>query len=468
MNKKADGTGEKQQPKKSIFVSINNGLDIAYDGFIKFINQWGFLIIALIITALAMTLRIAFFDRNNGDIYWYQIPWVTWYREGSHNGINSFAEMPISFYNCHGDSTPYSGWSQYLSDCNNGLVSSVTYCDYLMGYLNLLALFSYLPVDAMYVCKIIAICSDLIAALGIAMLAWKLTKGDKLYTLICYCLYLVLPTIFINSGVWGQCDGLYACLIIWCIYFTITKKPWFAMMFLGFALATKLQAVFIIPVFAFLWLRKEFKLRWVLIIPIAMLLMMIPAYIAGMDFLMPWKQYFSQVGSYKGANYNSGSFYVIFTGIDVSAYVNWFGIPLCLIAIILALFIIWRMKIKVTPISTLAVAALFAILVPFFLPHMHERYFYLADVFVFIYCMLRKKRYWLIPLMQFSSFNAYTIFLFGSSNVIIPTIGIRVLYISMFLNFIIMSVIFWDILKMEKEAPVLTVYESDHHKKMAD
>lgn len=62
MNKRAKNVDTKQRPKNNFLVSINHGLDIAYDGFMKFINQWGFLIIALVITVLAMVLRIAFFD----------------------------------------------------------------------------------------------------------------------------------------------------------------------------------------------------------------------------------------------------------------------------------------------------------------------------------------------------------------------------------------------------------------------
>ncbi len=441
---------KQQEPKRPWYIRVLNFIDhicnVIYKGFMKYLDSiWGLLTIAIIITALAVILRLAFLDRGNGDTYWFQIPWTNWYRE---RGLFGLGELPISYYYVHDEQVVYTNWAQYEADVNSGFMGETVRCDYAVGYLNLLAVFSYLPVNSLYVCKIIAICSDIVAAIGVGAIIYYITKEDKVYTTISYCVYLVLPTIFINSGIWGQCDGLYTCLVIWCIYFTIKKQPWFAMMFLGFALGTKLQAMFIIPVFAFLWLRKEFKLRWMLLIPVAMFALMIPSYACGMSFATPWMQYFNQLGTYKSANLWSGSMYVIFTGVGVSQYMDAFGIPLALCMIIITLVVLWKFKVKVTPISILAVSALFCILFPFFLPHMHERYFYMADVFVFIYCMARKKRYWLILIAQFASFNAYTHFLFGTY--LFPVFGEYCLYFSMFANIAMMVILLYDILHLEK------------------
>jgi Gpi18-like mannosyltransferase len=428
----------------------DNDKDTIYHGVMWFLKRYGLLIIAVIVTLLAIVLREAFFSRTNGDIYWYQVPWTQWYRDNG--GLLGIGTLPISFGMTEGAQFPYGSQAWYESVSDPTL--SVIHSDYLMGYLNLLALFSYLPIKSYAVCHLIATITDFASALAIAAIVWKVSKKDKLLTFVGYSIFLILPTIFTNSGIWGQCDGLYTCLALWAIYFVICKKPWIGMLFLGFALGTKLQAIFIIPVFGFLWLRKEFKLWWLLLIPVGMFIMMIPALIGGMSFSTLIGQYTGQAGSYPNANYNSGSFYVIFTPINASdvvrKYINYFGISLCLIVLISILVVLYVKRVKVNHVSILGVCALFAIVFPFFLPHMHERYFYMADVFIFLYCLFNKKRFWLVLLMQFSSFNSYTYFLFGNYFLPTSTFGNAALYLSMFANAIIICVLMYDLLHMEK------------------
>lgn len=440
----------KLEEENNFLPKIDRKHNAFYRGFMWFFNRYGLLVIALIITILAIILREAFFSRTNGDVYWYQVPWTQWYRDNGN--ILGIGQLPISFGQTQNTQFPYGSaeWYNSLSDSSLYIVRA----DYLMGYLNLLAVFSYLPISSYAVCHLIATITDFIAALAVAAIIYNVSKKDKLLTFIGYCVYLILPTIFTNSGIWGQCDGLYACLLLWAVYFTITKRPWFAMLFVGFALGTKLQAIFIIPAFAFLWLRKQFKLWWLLVIPVGMLLIYVPALIGGMSFQTIIGQYTGQAGSYKNANYNSASFYVLFSNINgtqsVRDYINYLGIPLCLIVLITILVVLYVSRVKVTTTSFLGVCALFCLAFPFFLPHMHERYFYLADVFVFVYCIALKKRYWLILLMQFSSFSSYTYFLFGDFFLPSKVFGTTTLYLGMIANIAIMFVIIYDLLHMEK------------------
>ena len=56
-------------------------------------------------------------------------------------------------------------------------------------------------------------------------------------------------------------------------------------------------------------------------------------------------------------------------------------------------------------------ALFFAILTPYFLPHMHERYGCLADILAVLYAMMNRKRFY-IPLVQILiSFNCYMAYL---------------------------------------------------------
>ena len=232
---------------------------IVVDAINKFLNTtWGMLVVLLVVVLFAIIVRIGMmpFREVNGDTYWFQAPWTTYYR--NHGGIKAIGDLPYSYIKYKGKNYAYgtNEFEQYFAQ-----EGAVLYqCDYLAGYLNLMVLFSYLPINSYRVCKAIGLMVDLVTATGILFISWRVTNKNRLLSILACSLYLFLPTILTNSGIWGQCDGLYTCLIIWALYFIISDRPWFSMMFVGFALATKLQGIFIIPLFGYLWLKKGFKL----------------------------------------------------------------------------------------------------------------------------------------------------------------------------------------------------------------
>ena len=74
-------------------------------------------------------------------------------------------------------------------------------------------------------------------------------------------------------------------------------------------------------------------------------------------------------------------------------------------------------------------AAVSAILVPFVLPAMHERYFFPADVFALVAAFWVPRRIWYVPaLLQFTSFETYQSYLFGANT----RIDLRILAVLVF------------------------------------
>jgi Gpi18-like mannosyltransferase len=61
-------------------------------------------------------------------------------------------------------------------------------------------------------------------------------------------------------------------------------------------------------------------------------------------------------------------------------------------------------------------AMISAFIVPFVLPHMHERYFYLSEVMFVIFAFYYRKRLWLIFTSQFCSVQALSGYLFGKGS----------------------------------------------------
>jgi len=51
-----------------------------------------------------------------------------------------------------------------------------------------------------------------------------------------------------NSGVWGQCDSIYATFCAASLVSLVRGRPWAASAWFGVAFAFKLQAIFLLPV----------------------------------------------------------------------------------------------------------------------------------------------------------------------------------------------------------------------------
>ena len=119
--------------------------------------------------------------------------------------------------------------------------------------------------------------------------------GSKLMILN---LTMILPTVVFNGAYWGQCDAIYCSLCLMALYMGLKKRGAACMMFFGAALSFKLQTVFFLPALLPLWLRKDIKLRHVLLIPVAYLGMMVPAFWGGKSLHHALTVYMTQAGTY--------------------------------------------------------------------------------------------------------------------------------------------------------------------------
>lgn len=439
-----------------IIAPINNFFDFIYKWFSNWFSKHNFIVMIIIVLVLALIARFAFVELTSGDTYWFLVPWVKFIRDNG--GLLSLKELPISYYVTTTGNVPY-GMS--LSD---RVVTSVIYGNYPVFYYFLLALLSYLPFSEIVIIKMLSFIFDIILAFGVLKIAEKVTKS-KLVMFISFTLSLILPTVLINSAVWGQCDATYVGLIVWSVYFLLVDKPKISMIFIGFAFAIKIQTIFILPLYGLLFLKGKFKLRYFLITALVMFISLVPSYIAGAEFLMPIKQLYNSASSYSSPNMNSGSFYAILSGMgsrltsNVTIFgtkfvaVDLFGIPIALLILLSAIYVVYRAKIEINNQSIIAFAALSALLVPFVLPHMHDRYFFLADIFVLIYVLVNKKPVYYIILSQVSSLLAYANFILG--GFIFPTLGNGNLVIACLINAFLIVMVTKDILTMKKEPPLL-------------
>lgn len=439
LKKKEDISGSFFDRLKEKLESICN---ICYLWFRSLLEHHGFLIAAIILSLLALAVRYSLMPYPSNDMIGFIFPWIKNFRLNGHLA--------------------------YLSHMQG---------DYPPAYMIILALFSYVdsgplitsygnalnypyPLYDMIMVKTLSFVFDFFLAYGCYKIVKKVKKDSPVLQFLAFVVPLFLPTVCLNSGLWGQCDAIYISFIVWCVYYTLKEDARKASIMLGLSLAFKLQAIFIIPFLGFLWLRKKFKLRYFFLTFGVVFLTFLPCYAAGAPFLSPFEKYLNLTMEYAAPNYNSGSLYSFIQNIfwtqkgDVSTQIptydliHFAGIFFGLACAFASLYFFYARKIRPTKEAMVLIAAFYAIMIPFVLPHMHERYFYMADIFILLYCLTNKKRYWLILLMQFSSVISYMPFLLNTY--FISSFGDHSLRIATIANAIIIAVLLKDILSLPR------------------
>lgn len=256
--------------------------------------------------------------------------------------------------------------------------------NYNIPYLYFLALFSYSRIRDLYLIKLLSIFFDVLLAWACARLCARFTKSAE-RRLGCFFAVLYLPTVFLNGAVWGQCDSVYVALAVLGIALALEDRPVLSMVCIALSFGFKLQAVFVMPVYAVLWMYKKFNWKHFLLFPAVYLLLVLPAVLLGRPFVETLTLYASQTGSIgDGLNYNSPSIFAVFTQVRNPERASGVAIALALIYTLNILAVAFANRRTLSDRAVLGAALLFAIGIPFLLPHMHDRYFFAADLLTLV------------------------------------------------------------------------------------
>ncbi len=302
----------------------------------------GFLLI------LAFGTRAYFLDFETTDYQWFLTKWVSYFAK---NGFK-------------------------------GLASSVG--NYNVPYLYILLGISRIPASDLHLIKLVSIFFDVILAWGAMRICYLFT--NNLYRVLSsFFVVLFLPTVFINGAIWGQCDSIYTSFAVWSIYFALSDKPCLSMVFIALSFSFKLQAIFIFPVYLIFIYTGKIKWWQLLLFPVTYIITCIPSLIAGRPAWELISLYFNQMGSIgSGLNYNSPSVFAMIRGaVDIQKY-SLIGIVSAFIYIIIIYIVTFMNRSKLTNSHLLIATVLMAIGVPLLLPHMHDRYFFMGDIFTTI------------------------------------------------------------------------------------
>lgn len=310
------------------------------------------LVLPAVLIAAVFSLRLVCFDHETLDYIDWVSRWIGYFREGG-------------------------AW--------HTLGEELWACNYNVPYLYALAVISQLGLPDLYLVKLLSILFDVLLAWGSLRLLSCICT-DRARQLCCFLGVLCLPTVFLNGAYWGQCDSLYAAFAVWSLYLALSDRPVWSVVCAAVSLSIKLQAIFLLPIFLVLLFAKRVKLWQLFVFPAAYVVTLLPAVFAGrslIDLLLLYYNNTSSIG--EGLNYNAPSIFAVtsFAPLSESAAAT-LGIALAFV-LCLAVFVwAYLRREALTAHVLLGMALILCTGIPYLLPHMHERYFILADILSFI------------------------------------------------------------------------------------
>ncbi|MCA0294859.1 MAG: glycosyltransferase 87 family protein [Actinobacteria bacterium] len=359
-----------------------------------------------------------------------------------------------------------SRWYSFIA--TNGHLAALrddSFSNYNTPYLVLLALASYLPVPAIVAIKSISILGDLALAGFASRIVAHARPAWAWAPVAAFGLVLFLPTVVMNSGVWAQCDSLYAAAGLASVLSLMNRRPWAASAWFGVAFAFKLQAVFLLPVLVVVVIVNRHRWVSLLAAPATFFACLVPALVAGRSLLSQLMVYPLQVtdssgtggtvgsstpgrggpggggpggggpggggappgggpgggpsGGSSGFTLNDGQSFTHnaptpYAWLPADASVAWKCAGLALAAAVVLAFGVWLLarRRQLDGSQVLLLAATATLVVPLLLPEMHERYFYLAEVLTVLAAFV-DWRYVLSAVgIQFASTTTYLNYLF--------------------------------------------------------
>jgi Gpi18-like mannosyltransferase len=343
-----------------------------------------------------------------------------------------------------------SHWYDYLR--RNGFAGFKTgFSDYTPPYLYLLWLATDLPWPKLYAIKSISLLGDFALAFAVLLLV-RLKYDRRPVWLAAFAAALFAPTIFFNSALWGQCDAIYTTFLLAALYCFLKQWPGRALLFFSIALAFKLQAMFLFPLLFVLWAKGELPLKYFFLLPAVYLAFCLPAFLAGRPFYELLTIYLEQTGTYPRLTSSAANLY---QWLPDNAEV--FGRPGLILAATLAGFLVYaclKSEARWENHLTIRLALASALLVPFTLPYMHERYFYAADCIAIVYGFYFPRRFYIPLAVVMVSLFSYFPFLFSDMTVV------KLPYLALLLA-VVLIIVLVDLFKDLYRAPKPVFTEPD-------
>ena len=221
---------------------------------------------------------------------------------------------------------------------------------------------------------------------------------------------LLAPTVALNSALWGQNDAIYTALLIACLYALLADRHAWAFVAFGLSLSIKLQAIFIAPLFLWLLIKKKVDWRDFSFSSVGYLITLLPLLFIGVPLDRILFTHIREYGSWADNEFNMPNLH---QWISESHLPYRFSIVLAIIVVLTIAVFVSKTRLDMAPEDLIVyLAALSVIVVPFFLPRMHDRYLFPADIMTIILAFYWSRYWYVAILISLTSLNAYLIQLF--------------------------------------------------------
>jgi len=323
-----------------------------------------------------------------------------------------------------GDMVIFETWYQHLAAAGGwrGLGDNIG--NYNAPFLYILAVTIYLPGPLIVKIKAVWLIFDvLLAFFTYKIVAWR-WPGRRVAT-VAALVMLMLPTVVINASFYGQMDAMWASFALGGLYFLLRDRPWWGVSLCTVALAIKPQGIFIFPLVLLLVLAGRIPWRSLLAAPAVFVGLDLPAIALGRHPLELLTIYsLGRQGSHVPMlSQHAPSVYAFIpTAGNRVESVRMLGYIFAATLVLGICYVLVVRGVALTRERIVTAATLFAILLPFTLPGMHERYFFLADVLSVVLVFFRP-RLWFVPmLVEAASLMSYETYLFGHSTLMLPMV----------------------------------------------
>jgi Gpi18-like mannosyltransferase len=352
-------------------------------------------LIFVAVCLIAFRVRLSFFPFISGDYGTFLKPWMEKIESGG------FAAFKEAFYN------------------------------YTPLYVYVLGIGVALKANFLFWVKIVSVFFDFVLSYFVAkIVAIKHPRAFKL----AFMTTLVLPATLFNGSMWGQCDSIYGSFVVGSLYFLLKSKYFKSAFLFALSLCLKLQGVFFAPVFLILIVTKNLPKKFLLTVPalfVGLYLLMIFPISQGFIFGSDARPLFDSteirngelvtvktdglltIYSSQGKAYGNlvmGAVPNMYQWISNDKYEYFYqaGLGVALVAILLLAYYFLYNKIENVDNDVIVKLSLLSVmLVPYLLPKMHERYFFLAEIMAIVYSFWFPRKFWVGIIVSIVSMSVY-------------------------------------------------------------
>lgn len=272
----------------------------------------------------------------------------------------------------------------------NGYLNALKepFYNYTPTYMYVLVLIAKLDLYPLYAIKAVSVLFDYALAFFVGRLLYLYWK-DRLVIWLAFAVVPLLPTVLLNSAFMSQCDSIYVTFIVGSVYFLFSKRQFMAMLFLGIAFALKIQTAIILPFYFVYMLRGHIKWYLFLLIPMVYLISILPVWLVGRSLTDLLTVYIQQAEYNTELVKNFPNIYIWIGSLGNVAKAV--GLGSVLLLTVVGGWLLSSKKYVFTLELWLKLIFLSAIICPFLLPGMLERYMYLGDIFAVVYIFMKRK-----------------------------------------------------------------------------